>query len=295
MINRKRWTVVSLGVTMLTSLIVGPADAAALKPNQVDVAYEPPKSSAHDELYKLVQERHLLERIRDLLAPLRLPRRLLLKTTGCDGEVNAWYDDGVITVCYELLDWFWQSAPQETTPAGIAPIDALAGSVYQIIIHEAGHAVFDLLKIPIFGNEEDDADQFSAFVLLHAGKEEARRLIGGAVYQYKSGVQSENQTIATKRLSDVHGIFGQRFYNILCLAYGADDELFKDVVEKGYLPQDRAEGCSDEYARIAYAFKKLIGPYIDRKLAAKLHKSWLPPVNTPPPRRPEGPATKAPG
>jgi hypothetical protein len=288
MINRRGWTVVYLGAAILTFLIAVPADAAALKPNRVDVEYVPPKSSAHDALYKLVQERRLLEKIRDLLAPVRLPRRLLLKTVGCDGEVNAWYDDGVITVCYEFLDWVWQSAPEKTTPAGIAPIDALAGPVVQIIIHEAGHAVFDLLKVPIFGREEDDADQFSAYVILQAGKDEARRLIAGAAYQYKSGVQSESQTIATKRFADEHGTMAQRFFNILCLAYGADEELFKDIVANGYLPKDRADGCSDEYAQVAYAFKTLIGPYIDRKLAAKLHKSWLPPINSPPPRRPEG-------
>jgi hypothetical protein len=287
MINRRGWTVVSLGATILTFLIAVPADAAPLRPNQIDVEYVPPKSSAHDALYKLARERHLLEKIRDLLAPLRLPRRLLLKTVGCDGVINAWYDDGVITVCYEYLDWVWQSVPQQTTPAGVAPIDALAGPIFQIIIHEAGHAVFDLLKIPIFGREEDDADQFSAYVLLKAGKDESRRLIAGAAYQYKSGVQSENQNIATKRFADVHGTMAQRFFNILCLAYGADNELFEDIVAEGYLPKERAEGCSDEYAQVAYAFKTLIGPYIDRKLAAKLHRSWLPPVNSPPPRRPE--------
>jgi hypothetical protein len=294
MINRREWAVAPLGATILTFLIAVAADAAALKPNRVDVEYVPPKSSAHDALYKLVQERRLLEKIRDLLAPVRLPRRLLLKTVGCDGVVNAWYDDGVITVCYEFLDWVWQSAPEKTTPAGIAPIDALAGPVVQIIIHEAGHAVFDLLKIPIFGREEDDADQFSAYVLLQAGKEEARRLIAGAAYQYKSGVQSESQTIATKRFADEHGTMAQRFFNILCLAYGADEELFKDIVANGYLPKDRADGCSDEYAQVAYAFKTLIGPYIDRKLAAKLHKSWLPPINSPPPLRPTGLQTKTP-
>ena len=87
--------------------------------------------------------------------------------------------------------------------------------------------------------------------------------------------------------------FAQRFYNILCLAYGADEKLFKDIMANGYLPKDRAEECSDEYANVAYAFKTLIGPYIDRKLAAK-HKEWLPPVNTRPPLRPAGLATRAP-
>ena len=178
----RRWTIVSLGATILGYLIVIPANGAVFKPNRVEVEYVLPKTSAHDSLYRLVRDRHLLEQIRDLLAPLRLPRRLLLKTEGCDGEINAWYDDGAITVCYEFLDWVWQAVPEQTTPAGVAPIDALAGPIVQIIIHEAGHAAFDLLKIPIFGREEDDADQFSAYIILQSGKEEARRLIAGAAY-----------------------------------------------------------------------------------------------------------------
>jgi len=132
MFNQRRWAVALLGATIVTFLMAASADAATLKPNRVDVEYVPPKSSAHDALYKLVQERRVLEKIRDLLIPFRLPRRLLLKAQGCDGVVNAWYDDGVITVCYEYLDWVWQSAPEQTTPAGITPIDALAGPVVQL-------------------------------------------------------------------------------------------------------------------------------------------------------------------
>ena len=310
MINRYGWKIVSLGAAILTLLLAVPADSATLKANRVDVEYVPPKSSAHDVLYKLVRERRVLEKIRDLLVPFRLPRRLLLKTEGCDGEINAWYDDGAITVCYEYLDWVWQSAPEQTTPAGAAPIDALRGPVVQIILHEAGHAVFDLLNIPIFGREEDDADQFSAYIMLQMGKdethrmiraamlqkgkEETHRLIGGAAYQYGSGVQSENQNVATKRFADVHGTTAQRFFNILCLAYGADEELFKDLVANGYLPKERADGCGDEYAHVDHAFKTLIGPYIDRKLAANFYKSVLLPVNSPVPRRPAGLDAKPP-
>ena len=294
MIIRRGCTVVSLGAIILIFLMGVPAGAATLQPNRIDVQYVPPKSSAHDLLYKLVQERRVLEKMRDLLVPFRLPRRLLLKTEGCDGEVNAWYDDGAITVCYEFLDWVWQSAPQQTTPAGIAPIDTVVGSVVQITLHEAGHAVFDLLKVPIFGREEDDADQFSAYVILQMGKEEARRLITGAVYQYRRGVRSESQTIATKRFADEHGTLSQRFFNILCLAYGADAELFKDLVENGLLPKERADGCGDEYAQVAYAFKTLIGPNVDRKLAANFHKNWIPPINSPVPHRPAGLPVKSP-
>jgi hypothetical protein len=45
------------------------------------------------------------------------------------------------------------------------------------------HAVFDLLKIPLFGREEDAADQYSAYIMLHFGKEDTHRLIEGSAYQ----------------------------------------------------------------------------------------------------------------
>ena len=38
---------------------------------------------------------------------------------------------------------------------------------------------------------------------------------------------------------------------------------------------DRAEGCDVEYEQTAFAFKTLIGPYIDRKLAKKVLATWM--------------------
>ena len=63
---------------------------------------------------------------------------------------------------------------------------------------------------------------------------------------------------------------------LMCyIAYGADQKLFTDVVEKGYLPKARAEGCDGEYEQLAFAFKKLIDPYIDRTLARKIMTRWM--------------------
>ena len=47
--------------------------------------------------------------------------------------------------------------------------------------------------------------------------------------------------------ADEHGLPAQRFYNALCIALARIPKLFADVVEKGYLPKDRVEGCEDEY------------------------------------------------
>jgi hypothetical protein len=82
--------------------------------------------------------------------------------------------------------------------------------------------------------------------------------------------------------ADEHGTPAQRFYNLLCTAYGFDPKLFSDVVKKEFLPEDRVVVCEREYAQLSHAFDTLIGPYIDQKLARTLHKRWLPPVTATP-------------
>jgi hypothetical protein len=60
------------------------------------------------------------------------------------------------------------------------------------------------------------------------------------------------------------------------MAYGADSKLFADVVEKQYLPRERAEGCADEYDQVIRALNKLIGPYIDQTRAERVRaKQWV--------------------
>jgi hypothetical protein len=53
--------------------------------------------------------------------------------------------------------------------------------------------------------------------------------------------------------------------------------LFGDMVKKGHLPKERAEGCKDEYEQVAYAFQQLIGQHLDPVFSkAALEKDWLP-------------------
>jgi hypothetical protein len=282
--------IILLGIAVSLALSASAAveaSAKSAKPNRIDVRYVPPKSAEHQRLFELVKERRALEKVQELLKPIRLPRRLLLKTEGCEGVSNAWYDGEAVTICYEYLDDIWKNAAQEITPAGIAPIDTVVGPFVDVVLHEVGHAVFDILEVPLFGREEDAADQFSVFLMLRFQKDEARRLILGNAYQYKADVQSPTVSMALKKFADEHGTPSQRFFNVLCMAYGADKALFAEFVQKEFLPKERAEGCEDEYAQVTRAFNKLIFPHVDRKLVRKLHKRWLPPVDQRPKRRQE--------
>jgi len=258
------------------------------EPGQIDIAYVQPKDPAHRPLYELLVSRHILEKLQALLKPFRLPRRVLLKVESCDGTANAYSGDGAVTVCYEYIDEIWRNVPSETTPEGVAPIDALAGPLVDVFFHEFGHVVFYLLQVPVLGREEDAADQFSTYLMLHFGPAEARRLIAGAAYQFKKDLDKPEVTLSTKDFSDSHGTPAQRFYNLLCIAFGANGEQFDDLLSKGYLPVERAIGCEDEYRELAHAFKTLIGPHIDETLAKEvMARRWLPDGGTRPPRRPD--------
>ena len=58
--------------------------------------------------------------------------------------------------------------PQVTTLEGLTPTDAVVGQYVYTVSHELGHALFDVLHIPLLGRSEGAADQFAAVHQAHA-------------------------------------------------------------------------------------------------------------------------------
>jgi Putative metallopeptidase len=262
---------------------------AASRSNRVNVTYVLPKDPAHQPIYERLKEHRALERLQKFLSPFRLPRTLKVSLAGCDGEADAFYGDDAITICYEYISELWKNMPAETTAAGTAPMDTIIGPLFDTSLHEFAHALFDMLKLPVLGREEDAADQVAAYINLQFGKAEARRLIMGTAYAYANEAEHA-APLSLKQFADEHGTPAQRAYNVLCIAYGADPELFGDLVSRGYLPKKRAEGCADEYRQIADAFEGLILPHLNRAQAKRiLDGAWLPKPSKRPPRRPGSP------
>jgi len=263
-----------LGLSLLTPKTLAATDA---QPNRIRIEYAIPKSPDHQTIYQIIKERRALEKLQEIYGAFRLPIDLGLRTVECDGVSNAWYQRGQVSVCYEYLNEIRKMMPQQTTEAGIAPADAVAGQFFYVLSHEMGHAMFDLLDVPVLGRSEDAADQFATYIMLQFGKDQARRLIMGAAHSYKNYVMKPKVTAPLKAFSDTHSPPPIRFYNMLCLAYGADPVLFAEFVTKDYLPKARASGCKKEYGEVAYAFKKLIAPHLDKSIAQNvMQKSWLP-------------------
>jgi branched-chain amino acid transport system substrate-binding protein len=238
-----------------------------LKTGQVRREYVEPTNAMEDDIHDRLQAMHVLERLSEFLRPLRLPRPLTLKVQGCNGRINAYYWNDAVIVCYEYFDFLLRTAPQQPTPEGLTRREALAGMTADVFLHETGHAVFDMLETPFLGREEDAADEFSAYMILQLAKDSARSLILGVAYLGSAQAQQEMKTVPQlSQFADVHELPAQRYFNVLCMAYGDDPNLFADAVQHWHLPETRAKNCHYEYLRFQYAFRTLINPYLDQEL-----------------------------
>ena len=71
-----------------------------------------------------------------------------------------------------------------------------------------------------------------------------------------------------------HGLPQERFYNLVCLAFGANKSEFADA--QSYLPPTRLPKCLYEYQTLVRAFRKEISPHIDQEMAKRvLDTDWL--------------------
>jgi len=274
--SRQRWLIeLGAGTTILICFILFAAHSAMPQPATTDrivIDYVAPRNPALEPLYKVLKEKQALERVRELLLPIQWPRTLRLELRDCNGELGAWYEAAVVWVCYELLDTFWRSANASGRPSAITREDAFIGQSLNVFLHEAAHALFRLFNIPVLGQEEAAADQLAAYYLLQLPNDRKRSLILGSAYAFSSQLKVRRpRDLYRPRLqigrhaafADEHGTPAQRLYNVLCLAYGSDKKLFADIVEKGFLPKERADICEEEYRQVDFAYRTLIAPHVD--------------------------------
>ena len=246
------------------------------KTNRVSIRYEAPKNPEHQMIYTRMKQRGALEELQTFLAPFLLPRTLRITMAGCDGEADAFYDFASITICYELIADLHENMLEETRVADVEPIDTVIGPLVEISLHEIAHALFDLLELPVLGREEDAADQVAAYILLQMGDSRARRMIIGAAFAYQTEELRSGDCRSWEDYAGEHSTPAQRAFNALCLAYGADSKLYADIVNEGYLPEERARYCYEEYEQVEDAFDMLIKPHIDKELADQTFgRPWL--------------------
>ena len=268
--------------------------------------YRRPVPQFRQRIRTRMMERRVLEEYAEFLSPLRLPRPLRLLASDCDGKAlgdSPHYNPAMqaIDMCYSFSfdaeakfknlirnrrdDKWW-------TPGSLEQL--MAGLYVGVLLHETGHAAFDLMEVPVLGREEDAADQIATFVALQFGKENARTIIKGfsnfwgyLAFVSKAdpgpvlGPDDPNYRDCSKdsfcSYADEHGTASQRYYNVLCMALNDQHrDSFSDILEARLLPEGRLQRCNKEYKQVQLAFRKTLLPFIDPAQAEKVMKrTWF--------------------
>lgn len=120
-------------------------------------------------------------------------------------------------------------------------------NILAIFYHELGHAVIDQMDVPIFGQEEGAADVLSVLLIHWLYEEETAQAIArDSAFGYIDDPDSDDIPYW-----DVHGPDEQRYYNHVCLFYGANPEERGELAADLGLPDERAETCPEEYDQAA--------------------------------------------
>lgn len=124
----------------------------------------------------------------------------------------------------------------------VAAADFVDNNLLAIFYHELGHAVIHQMDVPIFGQEEDAADALS-ILLIDAlyDPETAEDMAYDSASLF--WVEADNPPA----FWDTHGPDEQRYYNTVCLFYGADPDARAEFAEDNGLPEERADTCAEEF------------------------------------------------
>ncbi len=132
-------------------------------------------------------------------------------------------------------------------PLTAAQFAYVRANLVSTLYHEFGHALIDELSLPVLGQEEDAADVASVILLERMFKgDELMQLARDTAAGFRADALRDTRDNEGWHWADVHGPNWQRYYNFVCLFYGADPKGRADFATAMKLPDSRAESCADE-------------------------------------------------
>jgi len=279
------WFAVVTLACAAASQVLDPAPAGAQTPRElqnekIKIDYYEPRDPKLLPLYERLQRRRVLEELSQFLAPVRWPKTIRLVMKECPAgtrrpEVVYSGLERSVSVCYQLFTFLQTLNPP---PAFASKQEVIVGGLVGVVLHESARAIFDILSIPRLGDEDDGADQLSAFIGLQFGDEVARVVIKGTYFVWKTYDDAMVTRDIQYDFAARSSVPRQRMYNTLCIAYGGAPAIFKNFVDQGDLLSRRAEHCAEEYESVRHAFRKAILPYVDTEMMARVRSTkWIGP------------------
>ena len=129
------------------------------------------------------------------------------------------------------------------------------------VLHEFGHAAFDAFDVPLFSREEEAADTVATVLMVmkygvEANPKNIDRLLMVSAEWYQEW-ESLDKKRPMQPYWDDHPLSIERFYNINCLAIGANEKMLGLSLDTKLLPVERGWFCDQEFARAKRAVEWL--------------------------------------
>ena len=118
-----------------------------------------------------------------------------------------------------------------------------ASNMIAVFYHEFGHALVDLLDIPVLGREEDAVDALATLLIdLLWEEEDAPLLIADVAYGYALRI-AQGDDLDDSIWWGEHSLDEQRFAAMVCQFYGADPEPRAALAADLGMPEEMSDNC----------------------------------------------------
>ncbi len=230
---------------------------------RINVVYGETDDPFSAKLIQAYQRYGYFEKVSALItSEIALPGDITVVLTNC-GTANAFYssEKHAIVICNELTKENYQLLRQNGYEQDKALKTAIFASLF-FFYHESGHMLIHELNLPVVGKEEDVADQFSAFFLL-MNDSSADKSDSGEILMSAAKLFALEKNLASEQgLQDEHALDRQRFYNLVCMLYGAAPAKYSNLVANLNYLEPRLSRCQAESKSLVTAWQRLLQPYL---------------------------------
>lgn len=199
-------------------------------------------------------------------ASYHLPEPITLKLIcASDDDPGPYYDPETreVVIPYTFRKYVLENLKRQQYSEDVEELNIVADDVVlHTIYHEIGHALVDILNLPITGKEEDAVDELSTLLLLATYEDGDEVAISAGEF---FGIESfGEEEVSEEQLYGIHSLDQQRFFNILCLVYGENPDARADLFDGLDIDEERADICIEDFERRQAAWDELLEPYSKR-------------------------------
>jgi hypothetical protein len=144
---------------------------------------------------------------------------------------------------------------------GLSIEEATIDVLIQTILHELAHALIEIHKLTIVGNEENVADSFAAVILIEFF-ENGEEILFSSSDIFK--IYSDNHKLTQKDFMGEHPLDIQRFYDSLCYIYGSAPLKYKNLLEDLDYSEERKLLCKEDYIKNVNNWFILLQKYFNK-------------------------------